>query len=132
MKHSIYLSGLPVGKFLLIFENFPSVNLNKGFLNGNRAFPTFEDVKERKTTALLAIKVDYDDEEIDFEEIISAFCKELENGLEDSCEVPYIKKLIAYDDIYFGIIAKSFIDEHNYKSLGISIEKMCNFFPYKD
>ena len=127
MRKSIYFSGAHFHDLQLRFESIQNIEDSKvGYLNGTKAFPTYEEVLQDTTGHAMALKVIFDDSVISVHELVEAYLdciKPMDN------RPNYLRKGIYYDDLLDGVEAEVALVEHLGKDHHIDILKCCNFFP---
>ena len=128
MKRTIYFAGLELDTLANYYAGLPNIELRKGILNTDKAFPTIDQVLNKECKGTLAIKIDFDDELIELSSLIGIYAKNVDIIDPNDVESCYCKT-IAYNDMYLAILAKAILCEEHHPNFQIKIEKMCSFFP---
>lgn len=134
MKQTIYLSGNDLDILESAIKNLPIIAVEKGFLNGTIAFPALDDLIQKRTNAVTAIKIDFNTDVVSLDEILQVYAKLVDfdsPNEEENLKEKIYKKVISYPDLLIGIEAKAFIEENIGNSKNIEFTKMLNFFKYK-
>lgn len=127
MLKSIYFSGAHFYRLQYAFDQRNDIEDTRvGYLNGTKAFPTYDIVKQGDTSATLCVKVIFDPDRIDVHELVDIYL----DCIDIHADTPnYMRKGIYYDDLLDAVEAEIALVEHVGKDHGIEILKCCNFFP---
>lgn len=118
MKKTIYISFDRIEEETARFQTLPGVSsAHLGGVNGQKAHPSYDEVKKGLFGYKMAIKLDYPSEKTSFTQLL-----------------PYIKEIagekpigIYYTDLLDGIEIKARCFEFGLADK-VNIEKMCSFF----
>lgn len=114
--------------------SFPDAELVRGYINGESASPSFDEVNIGISKHAFALKVRFDDDEYDLKAFFGSYLNFIENNQINIFDFnrPYQYRLgIYYIDMLDGIEANMFLNETLNKKSSIEIKMMRNFYEAK-
>lgn len=128
MKHTLFFSGHNAEELQYVFDHLQGIEETRlGFINGTTAFPTYEDVLFKASNHAFCVKVIFDDEALQLDDLIVAYLSYLELRKESKPEENN-RIAVYYNDMLDGILANAEIEESDFSLAKIHVEKNCNFF----